>query len=114
MTVPEILLVETDHDLRNPADLLVLDKLAKAVLAVPGISKVQSVTRPEGTPIAHTTIPYLLSMQQAGQQQFMHFQKARMDDLLKQADLLTEALNIMQRMYGLMQQMVATTHDMVA
>ena len=112
MTVPEILLVETDHDLRNPADFLVLDKLAKAVLAVPGISKVQSVTRPEGTPIAHTTLPYLLSMQQAGQQQFMHFQNARTDDLLKQADSLTEALNIMQRMYGLMQQLVATTHDM--
>ena len=113
MTVPEILLVETDHDLRNPADFLVLDKLAKAVLAVPGISKVQSVTRPEGTPIAHTTLPYLLSMQQAGQQQFMHFQNARTDDLLKQADMLNEALNIMQRMYGLMQQVVATTHDMV-
>ncbi|MGO9243589.1 MAG: RND family transporter [Verrucomicrobiia bacterium] len=113
MTAPEVLLVETDHDLRNPADFLVLDKLAKAVLAVPGISKVQAVTRPEGTPIAHTTIPYLLSMQQTAQQYLMVFQKERMNDLLKQADMLTEALNIMQRMYGLMQQMVATTHDMV-
>ena len=58
MMAPEILLVEADHDLRNPADFLVLNKLAKAVLAVPGISKVQAITRPEGTPIAHTTIPY--------------------------------------------------------
>ena len=113
MTAPEVLLVETDHDLRNPADFLVLEKLAKAVLAVPGISKVQAVTRPEGTPMAHTTIPYLLSMEQAAQKHFMYFQKARMDDLLKQADMLTESLNIMQRMYGLLQQMVATTHDTV-
>ncbi|OBG36915.1 RND family transporter [Mycobacterium sp. E3198] len=113
MMTPEILLVETDHDLRNPADFLVLEKLAKAVLAVPGISSVQAVTRPEGTPIKHTTLPYLLSMQAAGQQQFLFFQKARMKDMLKQADMLTEAINITRHLYGLTQQMVATTHDMV-
>jgi RND superfamily putative drug exporter len=113
MTSPEILLVEADHDLRNPADFLVLDKLAKAVLAVPGISKVQAVTRPEGTPIAHTTIPWMLSMQNAGMQQSMHFQKQRMNDMLKQAEIMTETINIMQRMSGLMQQLVATTHHMV-
>ncbi len=113
MMAPEILLVEADHDLRNPADFLVLNKLAKAILAVPGISRVQAVTRPEGTPLDHTTIPYMLSMQQAGQQQFMHFQKERMNDMLKQADALEETINIMQRMYGLLQQMVATMHDMV-
>jgi putative drug exporter of the RND superfamily len=113
MMAPEILLVETDHDLRNPADFLILNKLAKAVLAVPGISKVQAVTRPEGTPLDHATIPYLLSMQQAGQQQFMHFQKERMNDMLKQAEMLGETIRIMERMYGLLQQMAATTHDMV-
>lgn len=110
---PELLLVETDHDLRNPADFLVLNKLAKTVLAVPGISKVQGVTRPEGTPIPRTSIPYMLSMQQAGQQQFMAFQKVRADDMLKQADMLAESINIMQRMYGLMQQVAATTHNLV-
>ena len=114
MTAPEVLLIETDHDLRNSADFLVLDKLAKAVLAVPGIAKVQSVTRPEGKPMAHTTIPYMLSMQQAGQQYLMYFQKARMDDLLKQVDMLGESIDITQRMYGLLQQMVALTHDTVA
>ena len=67
MTSPDILLVEADHDMRNPADFLVLNKLAKAVFAVPGISSVQAITRPAGTPIAHTSIPYLLSMQGAGQ-----------------------------------------------
>ncbi len=38
MMSPEILMVESDHDLRNSADALVLNKLAKGVLAVPGIS----------------------------------------------------------------------------
>ena len=113
MTSPEILLVETDHDLRNPADFMVLNKLAKDVLAVPGISKVQGITRPEGTPIAHTSLPYMLSMQQAAQQHYMYFQQERMNDILKQADMLTEAIQITQHMYGLLQQMVSTTHDMV-
>ena len=66
MMAPEILLVEADHDLRNPADFLVLNKLAKGILAVPGVSRVQAITRPEGTPIAHTSIPFMLSMQNAG------------------------------------------------
>jgi len=74
---------------------------------------VQAVTRPEGSPIAHTTIPYMLSMQQAGQQQFMHFQQARLDDMVTQAAMLEETIGIMQRMYGLMQQMIATTHDTI-
>lgn len=113
MMSPEIMMVESDHDLRNPADFLVLNKLAKAVLAVPGIEKVQAITRPEGTPIAHTTIPYLMSAQQAGQQQFMYFQKARMDDLLTQAGQLDQTISIMQHMYDLMKQMAATMHNMV-
>ena len=39
-------MIESDHDLRNPADFLVFNKLAKAVLEVPGISRVQAMTRP--------------------------------------------------------------------
>lgn len=110
MLAPEVLLMESDHDLRNPADFLVLNKLAKAVLAVPGISKVQAVTRPQGTPIDHATIPYMLSMQQAAQQQFMHFQDKRMDDILKQADMLGESISILQRTYGLLTELTATAH----
>jgi RND superfamily putative drug exporter len=113
MMSPEILSVETDHDLRNSADFLVLNKLAKAVLDVPGISQVQAVTRPEGKPIPHTTLPYMISTQQAVQQQFIAFQKVRMDDMLKQADMLGQTIGIMQNMYAIMQQLAATTHSMV-
>jgi putative drug exporter of the RND superfamily len=113
MMSPEMMLVESDHDLRNPADFLVLNKLAKAVLAVQGISNVQAVTRPEGAPIAGTTIPYQLGMQQAGLQQYSQFQKARMEDIRQQADMLSDAVNIMRRMSGLIEQLVATTHEMV-
>jgi putative drug exporter of the RND superfamily len=113
MMVPEILLVEADHDLRNPADFLVLEKLAKAVFAVQGVSNVQAITRPTGAPIQHASIPFMLSMQQAAMLQNMAFQKDRMNDMKKQADELGETIGIMQHMYALMQELSATTHHMV-
>ena len=86
---------------------------AKAVFAVPGIASVQSVTRPEGTQIDHTSIPFMLSMSNASQQLSLPFQKARMEDLLKQADEMTTTINLMQRMYAIMQDLVATMHRTV-
>ena len=103
-------MVEADHDMRNPADFLVLNKLAKAIFAVPGISNVQAVTRPEGTPIDHTSIPFMLSMQTTSQRLYSPFQKDRMDDMLKQADEMTTTIGLMQHMYDTMKQMVDTTH----
>lgn len=112
MTSPDLLLIEANHDMRNSADLIVLNKLAKAVFAVPGIASVQSITRPEGTQIPHTTIPFMISTQNAAQLLGLPFQKDRMEDMLKQADEMTTTIGIMQRMYGLMQQLVDTTHRM--
>ncbi len=43
----------------------------------------------------------------------MKFQKARMDDMLKQADELEDTMNRMRHMYGLMMQLTDTTHKMV-
>jgi RND superfamily putative drug exporter len=111
--MPDILLVEADHDMRNPADFLVLNKLAKGVFAVPGISRVQGITRPEGTPIERTSIPFLLSLQNANQLQVLPFQQDRMNDLLVQADGLAKMTRTMQGMYGVMQTLVATTHESV-
>jgi putative drug exporter of the RND superfamily len=112
--MPDILLIETDHDMRNPTDFLILNKLAKAVFTVPGISMVQAATRPEGNPIEHTTLPYLLSMSNASQVQNSSFQKERMDDMRKQADELAKTINLMQRMDDLMQQLSNTTHRTIA
>lgn len=114
LTAPDLLMIESDHDMRNSADLLVLNKLAKAIFAVPGIANVQSITRPEGTQIAHTTIPFMMSSQNAGQLLAMPFQKERMEDMLRQAEEMETTIGILQRMYSLMQQLVDTTHRMVA
>lgn len=109
--MPDILMVEADHDLRNPADFLVLHKLAKSIFAVPGVSRVQGITRPEGTPIERTSIPFQISLQSASLMQMLPFQKNRMGDLLKQADDMTRMLTQLQRMYSLMQQMNAITRE---
>jgi putative drug exporter of the RND superfamily len=111
--MPEVMMIEANHDLRDPADFLVLDKLAKGIFKVPGVSRVQAITRPEGTAMEHTSIPFQLSMQNAGQVQTMKFQKARMDDMLKQADELEDTISRMSRMYNLMKELTDTTHKMV-
>src|ERR1700751_6124391 len=111
--MPEVLTIESKHDMRNPADFLVLHKLAKGIFRVPGISRVQGITRPEGTPIEHTSIPFLISMQGASMQQSMRFMKGANDDLLRQADLMTEQIAVMKRMYQIQQQITAVTHHSV-
>jgi len=111
---PEILMIESDHDLRNPADFLVLDKLAKGIFRVPGISRVQAITRPQGTTMDHTSIPFQISMQNAAQVQNMKFQRDRMDDMLSQAREMDQTIATMQRLYNVTSQLVATTHHMVS
>jgi len=110
---PEILMVQSDHDMRNPADFLILDRLAKGIFRVPGISRVQAITRPDGTTMDHTSIPFQMSMQNAGQLQTMKYQRDRMNDMLVQADEMAKTIATMQQMYALMTRLVATTHRMV-
>jgi RND superfamily putative drug exporter len=89
---PELLMIETDHDMRNPADMLILERVAKAVLHTPGISLVQSITRPLGAPITHSSIPFQISASSASQIMNLPYQQARAQDLMKQAtDINTQS-----------------------
>ncbi|OAN37616.1 RND family transporter [Mycolicibacterium iranicum] len=112
--MPDILIIESNHDMRNPADFIVLHKLAKAIFAVPGVSRVQSITRPEGTPIERTSIPFLISMQNAGQQQMMKHMQDRVDDMATQADMLTRQIELTKRMYTIQAKLTEVTLDSVA
>jgi putative drug exporter of the RND superfamily len=111
--MPEILMIESDHDMRNPADFLVLHKLAKAIFRIRGISRVQGITRPEGTPIEHTSIPFLISMQNAGQLQDMRYMKGTTNDLLQQADMMARQIELMKHMYELQKRLTAVTQHSV-
>ncbi|MGV0812714.1 RND family transporter [Mycolicibacterium boenickei] len=110
---PDILMLEADHDMRNPTDFLVLHKLAKRVFEVPGIASVQSITRPEGSPIERTSIPFQISLQSAGLLQIVPFAKDRMDGMLKQADDMQRMITQMQGTYNLMRLIGEITHNTV-
>ncbi len=110
---PELLMIESDHDLRNSADFLVIDKIAKAIFRVPGIGRVQAITRPEGTPIEHTSIPFQISMQGVTQQLNQKYQQDQMGDMLKQSTEMQTTIDSMVKMESLTQQMSDDMHAMV-
>ncbi len=110
---PEMLLVETDKDLRNSADFLVIEKITKAVTKVPGIGRVQSITRPEGKPLKFSTIPSQMSMNGTLQELNRSYSDRSMDDMLTQANEMQTTIDAMTKMSALMGEMTATTHSMV-
>jgi putative drug exporter of the RND superfamily len=110
---PEMLLVETDHDVRNSADMLVIDRIAKGIFHIPGVGRVQAITRPEGTPIEHTSIPFQISMQGTAQQMNQDYMDKVMANMLKQVNDMQTTINTMERMQSITTQMAATTHSMV-
>jgi putative drug exporter of the RND superfamily len=110
---PELLMIESDHDLRNSVDFLVIDKIAKAIFRVSGIGRVQAITRPQGTPIEHTSIPFQISMQGVTQQMNQKYQQDQMADMLKQADEMQTTIDSMVKMQSLTQQMTDDMHAMV-
>ncbi|MCT7370150.1 hypothetical protein A7R75_14205 [Mycolicibacterium llatzerense] len=106
---PDILMVETDHDMRNSADMIILDKLAKDIFKLPGIAMVQSITRPFGGPTEHTSIPFQVSAQSIPIQQNLQIMKDRMGDILKMSDDLGGLIGPMKRLQALVEQMSGTT-----
>ncbi|BBX02284.1 hypothetical protein BST36_09240 [Mycolicibacterium moriokaense] len=110
---PELMLIESDHDLRNSANFLVIDKIAKAIFRVPGIGRVQTITRPDGKPVKFSTIPAQMSLGGVGQDLNRKYMQDRMADMLVQADEMQVTIDTMTRMSDLMGEMSATTHSMV-
>jgi putative drug exporter of the RND superfamily len=107
---PDMLMVEADHDMRNPADMLVLDRVAKNVIRVVGIAMIQDITRPLGIPIQHSSIPFQNSIQSQTLMQNMDFLKDRMADILKMADQLGITIDTLQRQYDVQRRLVEATH----
>lgn len=110
---PEVLMVESDHDMRNSADFLVINKIAKAIFAVEGISRVQAITRPDGKPIEHTSIPFLISMQGTSQKLTEKYNQDLTARMLEQVNDIQSNIDQMERMHSLTQQMADVTHEMV-
>ncbi|MBU8809468.1 MMPL family transporter [Mycolicibacterium goodii] len=109
---PDLMMIETDRDLRNPADFLVIDKIAKALKNVHGIAQVQTITRPDGDPIEHSTIPYTIG--QNGTSQIMNndYMQTNLDNLLKQADDLQTSIDSMTEMMNIQTELAAVSQSM--
>ena len=108
---PDMLMVEADHDMRNPADMLVLDRVAKNVMRTVGIAMVQDITRPLGIPIQHSSIPFQNSMQSQTTMQNMAFLKERIADIRKLADQLQVNIDITERQYAVTQDLSKAADD---
>ncbi len=111
---PDILMVEADHDMRNPADMLVLNKIASNVMHTEGIAMVQSITRPLGIPIQHSSIPFQTSV--AGQTTNMNlpFQRDQLDNQLKTVDSMNVSIDILEKQYQLSLKQTQLTQDSAA
>ncbi len=112
---PDIMTIESDHDMRNPTDMIVLDRVAKALFRIEGIAMVQSITRPLGSPIAHSSIPYQISMSSVPITQNLQFLKQRVGDISGMSDDLgsmiasmTQMQQLMERLSGAMDTTVGT------
>ncbi len=71
----EMLMVETDHDMRNSADFISLDRVARALIRLHGVAMVQGMTRPLGRALEHASIPYLFTTQGSGNGQQLAVQQ---------------------------------------
>ncbi|MEE6167606.1 MMPL family transporter [Mycolicibacterium sp. 120322] len=111
---PDILMVEANHDMRNPADMLVLDRVAKNVLRTQGIAMVQSITRPLGIPIQHSSIPFQTSIQGQTSNLNLPFQRAQLDDQLKMIDATNVSISILEKQYQLSLEQTKLTQDSAA
>ena len=110
---PDILMIESDHDMRTSADMIILDKIATEIFQTPGIAMVQSITRPLGGPIEHTSIPFQISAQSIPIQQNLQFMTDRVADMAKMSDDLDAMIGSMRRIETSLTHMGDATHRLV-
>ncbi|GLC15927.1 putative membrane protein, MmpL family [Mycobacterium kiyosense] len=109
----EMLMVETDHDMRNSADFISLDRVAKSLIRLPGVAMVQSITRPMGRPLEHATLPYLFTTQGSGNGQQLPFNRQQNANTDQQAQIQANTVEVLDRTIGLLQKMADEMHSTV-
>ncbi|MEY8015501.1 RND family transporter [Mycobacterium servetii] len=109
----EMLMVETDHDMRNSADFISLDRVAKALIRLPGVAMVQSITRPLGRPLEHASIPYLFTTQGSGNGQQLPFNIEQNSNTDQQADIQAHSVEVLRKEIGFFQRVSDELHQTV-
>lgn len=109
----EMLMIESDHDLRNSADFISLDRAAKALERLPGVAMVQSITRPMGRALEHATIPYLFTTQGSGNGQQLPFNQQQNANTSQQAQITTHTVAVLRKEIGFFQRVSDELHQTV-
>jgi RND superfamily putative drug exporter len=109
----EMLMVESDHDMRNSADFISLDRVARALIRLPGVAMVQSITRPLGRPLDRATIPYLFTTQGSGSGQQLPFNQQQNADTDKQAQIQADTVEVLGKTIDLTQKLSDDLHATV-
>ncbi|WP_197283784.1 MMPL/RND family transporter [Mycobacterium sp. Marseille-P9652] len=109
----EMLMIETDHDMRNSADFISLDRAAKALVRLPGVAMVQSITRPLGRPLEHATIPYLFTTQGGGNGQQLPFSQQQNANTAQQAQIQVHSVEVLRKEITVFQQISDELHSTV-
>lgn len=109
---PDLVMVEADHDMRNPADFLVIEKIAKALTRVHGIASVTTITRPDGKPIKHASLAYTVSQSGTGQLMNNDFQQTVLENTLQQANEMQVTIDSMEKMQSITLELADVTRRM--
>lgn len=109
----EMMMVESDHDMRNSADFISLDRVAKELIRLPGVAMVQSVTRPLGRPLDHANIPYLFTVQGGAAGQQLPFNEQANDNTDRQAQIQADTVATLGKTIDLTQKLADDLHATV-
>ncbi|CDO06208.1 MMPL family RND transporter [Mycolicibacterium cosmeticum] len=109
----EMLMIESDHDMRNSADFISLDRAAKALMRLPGVAMVQSITRPMGRALEHASLPYLFTTQGSGNGMQLPFVRQSNSNTDQQAQIMAHTITVLQKMIALTQNLADEMHNTV-
>ncbi|WP_036457548.1 RND family transporter [Mycobacterium sp. UM_WGJ] len=109
----EMLMIESDHDMRNSADFITLDRVAKALIRLPGVAMVQSITRPMGRALEHASLPYLFTTQGSGNGQQLPFTREQNANTERQAQIMAHSVEVLQSTIVLTQTLADEMHATV-
>ncbi|MFT9532392.1 RND family transporter [Mycobacteroides abscessus subsp. abscessus] len=101
----DTLYIKADHDMRNTTDMISLDRVAKNIVRTPGISMVQSITRPNGRPLEHASLPYAMGSMGTKIGQNLGFLKDRVADIDTIAARMGDMIASTEKMAGLTRQL---------
>jgi transport protein len=109
----EMMMVESDHDMRNSADFISLDRVAKELVRLPGVAMVQSITRPLGRPLDHANVPYLFTVQGGAAGQQLPFNEHANDNTDQQAQIQAQTVDTLGKTIDLTQKLADDLHTTV-